>query len=389
MLVHVVFGSLAVLSLALNLWQWLAAWRFPLHRRLSPPPQAKPVSLLKPLKGAESATELCLRSWFQQVYPAPIQILFAAESSDDPVCAIVRQLIAEFPQSDARLVICQPTAGTNAKVAKLVELERLASYEILVVSDADVRVEPDFLVQLTAPLAEPKTGLVNCFYQLANPSTAAMRWEAVAINADFWSQVLQSQDLKPLNFALGAVMATRRQQLSNIGGFQALANCLADDYQLGNRIARLGFKIALCPRVVECWSDPMTWSDVWKHQLRWARTIRVCQPIPYFFSLLSNPSFWPLLWAGFRPSAFTVSFGLLCLVVRILTAAQLQARLTRKPMAGFLSPLPILKDLLQVGIWALALVGNHIEWRGVRSRLLRDGTLVPVNQPKPRTTSST
>jgi ceramide glucosyltransferase len=113
-----------------------------------------------------------------------------------------------------------------------------------------VRVEPDFLVQLTAQLAEPKTGLVNCFYQMANPSTAAMRWEAVAINADFWSQVLQSQNLKPLDFALGAVMATRRQQLARMGGFQAVVNCLADDYQIGNRIARLGFDIVLCPMVV-------------------------------------------------------------------------------------------------------------------------------------------
>jgi ceramide glucosyltransferase len=277
------------------------------------------------------------------------------------------------------LVIHEPTGGANAKVAKLVELERLAAHEILVVSDADVRVEPDFLIQLTTLLADPKTGLANCFYQMANPSNAAMRWEAVAINADFWSQVLQSQDLKPMDFALGAVMATRRQQLARIGGFKALVNCLADDYQLGNRIARSGFKIVLCPLVVECWSDSMTWLEVWKHQLRWARTIRVCQPVPYFFSILSNPSFWPLLWLVFRPSTLSIAFGFFCLVVRIFTAAQLQARLARQPAVGFLSFFPILKDLLQVGIWALAFAGNHVEWRGVRMRLLRDGTLVPVD----------
>jgi ceramide glucosyltransferase len=337
----------------------------------------------------DEATEPCLRSWFCQDYPAPVQLLFAVASSDDPACAIVRRLISQFPRCDAQLVICQPFAGTNAKAAKLAELERLAAHEILVVSDADVRVDPDLLIQLTALLAVPKTGLVNCFYTLANPSNAAMRWEAVAINADFWSQVLQAQDLKPLDFALGAVMATRRQHLAGIGGFQSLVNCLADDYELGNRIAHSGYKIVLCPLVIECWSDPMTWSEVWKHQLRWARTIRVCQPIAYFFSILGNPTLWPLLWVILQPSVLSVTFGLLCLVVRTLIAAQLQARLARRPVAGFLSFFPILKDLLQVGIWALAFAGNHVEWRGVRMRLLRDGTLVPVENSRPRNASST
>ncbi len=144
-------------------------------------------------------------------------------------------------------------------------------------------------------------GLVCCFYRLANPTTLAMHWEAVAINADFWSQVLQSRSLKPIDFALGAVMATRREQLAEIGGFAPLVDCLADDYQLGNRIVRRGYSIALSPVVVECRSASMGWAAVWKHQLRWARTIRVCQPAPYFFSLLSNATLWPLLWLILKP----------------------------------------------------------------------------------------
>src|ERR1035441_8628013 len=123
-------------------------------------------------------------------------------------------------------------------------------------------------------------GLVCCFYRLANPTTLAMQWEAIGMNADFWSQVLQSRSLKPLDFALGAVMAIRRQHLEEIGGFAPLVDCLADDYQLGNRIARRGHPIILSSLVVECWSAPMGWAAVWKHQLRWARTIRVCQPVP-------------------------------------------------------------------------------------------------------------
>ena len=215
-----------------------------------------------------------------------------------------------------------------------------------------------------------------CFYRLANPTTLAMQWEAIAINADFWSQVLQSRSLKPIDFALGAVMATRRQQLQEIGGFAGLVDCLADDYQLGNRIARRGYSIAISPVVVECWSAPMGWAAVWKHQLRWARTIRVCQPAPYFFSLLSNATLWPLLWLIVRPAAPVVACALVCLLVRILTALNLQHRLTRNPppyARGWLVPI---KDLLQAAIWLLAFMGNRIEWRGERMRLRRDGTLV-------------
>ena len=114
--------------------------------------------------------------------------------------------------------------------------------------------------------------------------------------------MLHTRSLKPLDFALGAVMATRRPLLAEIGGFSALADCLADDYQLGHRLARRGHQIALSPVVVECWSAPMGWAAVWKHQLRWARTIRVCQPMPYFFSLLSNATLWPVLWLAAQPA---------------------------------------------------------------------------------------
>src|SRR5262249_13829347 len=147
-----------------------------------------------------------------------------------------------------------------------------------------------------------------------------------AINADFWSQVLQAQSLKPIDFALGAVMATRKERLAEIGGFAPPPDCLPDDYQLGNRIARKGHRIALSTVPVECWSEPMNWTAVWKHQLRWARTIRVCQPLPYFFSILSNPTLWPLLWAAVKPSPISLSFFLFCLVWRNITARHLQHR---------------------------------------------------------------
>jgi ceramide glucosyltransferase len=384
---NTVLGALALLSLILLLWQWLVALRFPLHQRIANQSFFPPVSLLKPLKGADATTEDSLRSWFTQKYGGPFQILFGIASGDDPVCAIVLKLIAEFSSQDAQLVICGPLTGANAKVSKLIELECLAKHDILIVSDADVRVPCDFLANVVMPLKESKiekrVGLVNCFYRLANPSTFAMQWEAVAINADFWSQVLQAQSLKPIDFALGAVMATRKKRLTEIGGFAALADCLADDYQLGNRIVKKGYPIAIAPVPVECWSEPMGWSAVWKHQLRWARTIRVCQPLPYFFSILSNPTLWPFLWLAVRPSSLSIGFAVVSFILRIATACNLQRRLSRKPITDHQSPItlrffwmPLLKDLLQTAIWLLAFLGNHVEWRGQRMRLRRDGTLV-------------
>jgi ceramide glucosyltransferase len=371
----IILGGLAVLSFLLLQWQWLVALRFPLHRRIADQEFAPGVTLLKSLKGVDDSTEECLRSWFVQSYPAPVQILFGVASAEDPVCNVVRKLLKEFPNVDAELKVCGQLAGTNAKVSKLIEMERLAKHEVLIISDADVRVPQDLLRNVVVPLRDEKVGLVNCFYRLANPSTTAMQWEAIAINADFWSQVLQSQSLKPLDFALGAVMATRRAQLKEIGGFEALRDCLADDYQLGNRVAQLGHKIALCPVVVECWSFPMDWVAVWKHQLRWARTIRVCQPVPYFFSILSNSTLWPLLWLMVNPTfkVFAVSCGFA--VFRVLAALNLQARLTRaRPPLANMCLVPA-KDLLQTAIWFCAFAGNRVEWRGRRMRLRRDGTL--------------
>ena len=399
-LANTVLAVLALLSLALALWQWLAARRFPLHQRTAEADFAPAISLLKPLKGCDDTTAESLQSWFSQNYSGQMQILLGVADANDPACNIAREIIARNPMCDAQLVICEKLAGANAKVAKLAQLEKLAKHNLILVSDADVRVPPDFLANLAAPLRDEKTGLVNCFYRLANPSTTAMRWEAVAINADFWSQVLQSQTLKPLDFALGAAMLIRRDALAKIGGFQSLADCLADDYQLGHRISQNGHRIELCPVVAECWDAPMNWRDVWKHQLRWARTIRVCQPLPYFFSILSNATLWPLLWlvSGLSkwlpmtyPNAPVDSFryfeikialfegmilAIMSLMIRIVLAENLQRRFT--PERNLVSPfwLVPVKDLLQAAIWFCAFAGNTVEWRGRKMTLRRDGTLV-------------
>lgn len=339
------------------------------------------MTLLKPLKGSDEHTLECILSWFRQEYAGEIQILFGVASDSDPVCGVVRKLAAEHPSINCELVICGPPVGANAKVSSLIKLSKLARHEVLVVSDADVRVLRDFLSSVVAPLKDANVGLVNCFYRLANPSTAAMRWEAVAVNADFWSQVLQGRTLAPQDFALGAVMATRREQLRAIGGYEKMSDHLADDFQLGNRIAHIAKKqIALCPVVVDCLSHPMNWKEVWTHQLRWARTIRVCRPLPYAFSILSNATIWPVLWAALQPSEWSLAFLAWCLAWRVVTAQAMQSRLGATPgQAGYFWMAP-LKDLLQFAIWGCAFFGNRIVWRGEEFLLKSDGLLVKRNQ---------
>ena len=373
------FAAPAILSFALLLWQFFAARKFPLHRRIAATDFAPAISILKPLKGCDDTTAGSLQSWLNQNYSGQTQILFGVADANDPVCKIVQELLQKNPVRDAQLIICGEPLGANAKVSKLAQLEPHAIYDLILICDADVRVPPDFLANFVAPLRDEKAGLVNCFYRLANPSTTAMQWEAVAINADFWSQVLQSQTLKPLDFALGAAILVRRTALAEIGGFKSLAGCLADDYQLGNRIFKTGGRIALCPVVVECWDAPMNWRAVWKHQLRWARTIRVCQPLPYFFSILSNATFWPVLWLA----ASLVETQTLCapltaiafLFLRIALAQNLQRRFT--PERELVSPfwLVPVKDLLQAALWLCAFAGNTVEWRGRKMKLRPDGTL--------------
>jgi ceramide glucosyltransferase len=368
---------LALISLGLTVWHWLGALRFPLHSRIQSPESLPPVSILKPVKGSDQHTEECLRSWITQDYPAPVQILFAADSEEDAVCPIIRKLIAGLGPDRARLIICREELVLHPKVSKLMHLEPCIEHEAVVISDADVKVPPDFLRQAIALLENHDVGLVNSFYRLANPDSLPLRMAALHINADFWGQVLQSNSLTPQDFSLGAVMVTRKSEINGIGGFEALGSYLADDYQLGHKIAALGKKIALTRIVVECWSGPMNWSSLWKYQLRQARTIRSCQPLPYFFSILNNATLWPLLWLIISPAPTTVLFLGGALLFRMASAAQNERRLT-----GSWGHLPYvwlipLKDLFHVILWAGAFLGNKVHWRGNVLRIGSGGKLKP------------
>ncbi len=378
------FVILGFLSVILVLWRWQMAVWFPLGRRNSTSPTDDPITVLKPLKGCDAETEACLLSWVTQDYPGPVQFLCGISSRDDPACDVVRSLIGRYPHLDLSMIVAHEPLGPNEKVSKLIQMTRQARYPLLIVSDADVRVPPDLLQQLVHELKESRNTLVCCLYRLANPSTLAMQWEAVAINSDFWSEVLQAQTLAPLDFALGATIALRRESLDSMGGFEVLVDLLADDFQLGQQFVRKGGEVRLASIVVECWEPPRTWNAVWRHQLRWARTIRACRPWPYFFSILGNGTFWPLLWMAAsgpwtgRWSGWEWIAAGACLVFRAGTAWDQQRRLAGGAAAPGPWWMPWFKDLAQVFLWAAAYLGNTVYWRGTRYRVIRGGRLSPI-----------
>ena len=388
---------LGLLSFGIVTWQFLAAWRFPLHRRRPKTGFAPGITLLKPLKGFDPEhSERCLRSWLSQDYGGPMQFLFVVADEADPVVPLIRRLIAEHPDREARLLVFPERMGANAKVSKLAQAETLITQDLVLVSDADVLAPADLLSQMVLPLEDPGVALVHCFYRSANPTNTAMEWEATAVNADFWSQVLQSRTLAPMDFALGASMLMRRSALRGIGGFRAVADHLADDFQLGHRIAKAGGRIELCPVVVECLDAPTGWQAIWTHQVRWNRTIRVCRPAPYAASILANATLWNALAAlvfWVHPAVPPQTRGpwlglfLAMIIARCVLAHGLAWRLSALPGRTrhgdpFVFGMAIAKDLLGAAVWVAALAGDTVHWRGIDYSVDREGRLTPLSPPR-------
>lgn len=372
-MIGTILGGLTALSAGINLWQWIAAGRFQLHVEMPRPIASPGITLFKPLKGADDYTHNCLESWLAQDYAGPTQIVFGVADPADPVCAIVCDLILLYQHRDIELVICDPILGPNAKVSTLTYLQPKAKYSIWIVSDADVFAPENLLAEIAARFEDSKIALVNSFYKHPAPETFGALWEAVAVNADFWSQVCQSNSIHPMNFALGAVVAARREAIEKVGGYKAFLNLLADDYQIGKQVAAVGGEIQLTSGVVECREDAKRFSEIWRHQLRWARTIRVCQPVSYFFSIISNTTIFAIAAALVNPSNAVL---LPAIVVRVATAMHNAYRITQR-REGMLEAIFIpCKDLLQFAIWLLSFGGNTVTWRGETFRVNKDGELV-------------
>lgn len=364
--VDIILGSLAFLSCGILLWQWLEAvfWRKKNNIPKNAPSRYVPsITLFKPVKGCEARTIECLTSWLEQRYEGKLQFLFGVASEEDPIVPPLRKLLQQYPHIDAELHICSQDKGFNKKVSTLIQLEPLATGEVWIVSDADVLVPENLLNELCTQMAEPGTVAVNCLYQLKTPPTLATAFETIAVNADFWSQVTQSLRLGEQDFCLGAVITVNAEAFKKTGGFTPLADLLADDYHIGHRLHQAGGKIRLSSLVVDSIAPKATFSQTWKHQLRWARTIRFERPIAYALSVLSNAGFWSISWLLLGQSNVRLPITITLLLIRIMAVHNLQKTLAHGEKTNFAWMAPA-KDLFQFAILVAAYIGSTVHWRG-------------------------
>jgi len=326
------------------------------------------VSILKAVHGRDRDFYEAIRSHALLDYPN-YEILFGLNDPEDAARADIARLTAEFPERAIRLIEC-PRNMPNAKVATLAELARAARYPVLVINDSDIVVEKDYLRTVVAPLEGAKAGLVTCLYRASGGSWAA-RWEALGIATDFAPSVLVARAIGIAEFALGSTMALRASDLERIGGFAAIGDYLADDYQLGRRITELGGRIVLAPAVVETRLSDDSWGAVWRHQVRWSRTIRVSRTAGYFGYAITNVSVWALVAAAAGVWPVAVAALAIRLVAGVLTGRfVLRDRDTAR--LWFLIPF---RDLWGFAVWMGGLGGSTVEWRGIRLRLRRDGRI--------------
>jgi ceramide glucosyltransferase len=338
-----------------------------LRRRERPARALPPVSILKPVHGLDPDFYDAIRSHALQDYPE-FELLFGVRDPADPAIAEIERLAAEFPRVPIR-VVRSATAAANAKVGVLEDLAAVARHGILLVNDADIRVPPDYLRRVVAPLEDASVGMVTCLYRARGRSWAA-RFEAAGIATDFVPGVLVAPLVGVSGFALGATMAFRASDLARIGGFRAVADYVADDYQLGCRISGLGRRVALSRCVVETSLGEAGWGDVWRHQVRWARTIRVSHGGGYAGLPISNGT----LWAAALAAAGLWQPALALFALRVAAGAVCAAVVLRDPASIFLMPF---RDLAGLAVWAAGLFGSTVVWRGARLRLTRDGRIAP------------
>ncbi len=338
-------------------------------------PDRPGVSVLKPMRGLDPGVYENLRSHASQQYPE-FEVLLGVADPADPVVAEIERLLRDYPAAPVRLVR-STTRTPNAKAGVLADLAAAARYPILLVNDSDIRVEPDYLGRVVSAL-DDSVGVVTCLYR-ARASSWPGRFEALGIATDFVPSVLVARLIGVSEFGLGSTLCFRRSDLERIGGFASIADYIADDYQLSRRIRALGPRVELADCVVETSLPDQSWAEVWRHQLRWARTIRLARGGGYAGLPIANGTLWALFLA-------VVGHWLPALMLLALRMAEGVAASVvladRSALRDFwLMPL---RDLFGLAIWAAGLFGHRVVWRDQVLTLDREGRILEratVRQP--------
>jgi len=393
--VEVLTTVLAVAGMGYFVAAMVAARAFLRSRRATLPAFAPGVSILKSLKGIDPGMIDAFRSHCRQTYTGEFELLFGVSSLADPAVAAVELLRLDFPHRSIRLIECPLRLGTNGKVSTLTQLAEHARFDFLLINDSDITVSPRYLERVMAHFAPPqeepgkashskapvKVGLVTALYRGRAHGTLASRFEALGIATDFQAGVLLSKMIEGgLHYGLGSTLAVSREALDRIGGLITLVDYLADDYELGARVDRAGYRVALSAEVVETAIPAYGWRGFADHQLRWSRTVRDSRPLGYVGLIFTHGLGWALLnvlASGLSP----VSLWLLGLsfFLRLTLAMMVGAEvLGDHQVLPRLWLLP-LRDMAALGIWVAGFAGNTIVWRGHRF-VLHGGKLHPAER---------
>ncbi len=343
------------------------------------PPFTPPVSILKPLKGTDPEIYQSFRSHCLQSYPE-YEIIFGVSDPNDPVVELVERLKQEFPERTIQLVVCHEILGTNTKVSNLVQMLPAARHEYLIVNDSDIRVGPDYVRRVVAPLADARVGLVTCLYRGIAGPTLGSRLESVGISTDFSAGVLAARQVEDgIRFGLGSTLAFRARDLQAIGGFEVCADYLADDYEIGKRIAALGLEVALSEVVVDTFLPPYTLREFVDHQLRWARSVRDARRWGYVGILLTFGLPWVLLTLALAHGARWVwELFVMVATARLVMAFVVGRVVLEDRQLTRLFWLVPLRDIVALLVWISSFAGHRVAWRG-DSFTLKDGKLARIS----------
>jgi ceramide glucosyltransferase len=335
-----------------------------------------PVSILKPIHGLDRETYENYASFCNQDYPE-FEILFCVGDKRDPAVPVIEKIIADFPQGSIRLLIGSEPLGASDKVNKLCRMVREARHDTVIVSDSDVRVAPGFLRAVVTPFSDPKVGGVTCLYRGLTDDGFAANLEALGNSADFAPGVLVARLFGGLDFMLGAVMATTKELLAEIGGFESLADYFCDDYELGNRIASRGYRVELSRFPVDIVYPRETIGDAFRHQLRWNLSIRYSRPWGHFGLIFSSALPWAALVGALATWRVAVVYLASALFFRIMMAISvglhgMRDRLVRRNL--WMLPL---RDTFAFVVWLASFFPQRIYWRDRQFRV-RDKRLIPV-----------
>jgi len=367
-----------ILAWAYLLGSTVAALRFA-RRRIAALTAQPPVSVLKPLHGAEPGLYENLRSFVDQDYP-DVQIVLGVRHSADAALPIARALMRNRPGADIELVVNPRATGSNLKVANLENMLPAARHDIVVLADSDMRVDLRYLAAVTTPLQDPRTGLVTCLYKGMPMGGVWSQLAAMHINYAFLPSALLGEMLGTGGGCFGATIALRREVLERIGGFDRIRDELADDHRLGDAVRELGLTTVLSPYIVENRLAEPSLASLWRHELRWARTVRAMAPFGFAGSIVTHTIVLAALAAAASGFGATACWLVLVSGLSRWASAGIVARALALPIGGlWLLPL---RDVLSFAVFLGSFCGRSVLWRDQLFRVEPGGRMT-VEGDKP------